>query len=892
MRAWKGSCIALMFVAMLTGTARAAQAVGPLVRDSNNPRYFNDGAGHTVFLTGSHVWENLQDRSDEPTFDYTAYLTFLVAHHHNYMRMWGWESAWGAPWTATPPTFAPMPYLRTGPGTANDGQPKFDLSQFNQAYFDRLRARVIAARDQGIYVSIMLFQGWSVEMKPGEPGNPWAGHPFNKNNNINGVDGDTNGDGQGQETQTNTSGTVNDLQKAYVRKVIDTVNDLDNVLYEVSNESNGSYAVAWEYDMVNYIHNYEKTSKAKQHPVGMTACWPNGTFAQVWNSPADYIEPLAAGGYDTSPPDNTGAKVILSDTDHIWGEGGDRTWAWKALCRGLNTAFMDGGAVSFPASTDWMEDCRKAMGATRQLADRIDLAHMPPQDSLSSTGYCIANPSSPNAEYVVYTLSGGNFTVDLTAAGSASSFTAEWIDPSSGATTAAGTVAGGAVQTFSNPTGSDIVLHLKENVATPVPPTLTAQPTDVTVTAGQTATFTVTATGDATLHYQWMHGSTAVGSDASTLTIANAQTADAGSYTVIVTNGAGTATSNPATLTVNSVANQPPVIDSPISATPDPVVNQATCSLLVVAHDPDSGPAALTYTWTVVSGPGTATFNPNGTTAANMTTATFAASGTYALQVAVYDGAASVTDQISLSVTLPSAPVAPTITAQPTDVTVTAGQTATFTVTATGDATLHYQWMHGSTAVGSDASTLTIANAQSAAAGSYTVVVTNGAGSATSNPATLTVNPLPNPIVTVTASLIFSAPSGATAPIVDHVKLTNRSGAPVTVFGTSGTGWLSAGSVIVPAGGSAELTVVVTPANSSVVGAVAYATLTLTNSTGGSQALPAELIVGTPTGLKSRGCAIGDDGGANLSICLLGVIGLLVCAVQRRRPAKRSRTAI
>lgn len=61
--------------------------------------------------------------------------------------------------------FPPLPYQRTGPGTASDGAPKFNLNQFNQAYFDRLRSRVIAARDRGFYVSIMLFQGWSIEKK-------------------------------------------------------------------------------------------------------------------------------------------------------------------------------------------------------------------------------------------------------------------------------------------------------------------------------------------------------------------------------------------------------------------------------------------------------------------------------------------------------------------------------------------------------------------------------------------------------------------------------------------------------------------------------------------------------------------------------------------------------
>ena len=53
--------------------------------------------------------------------------------------------------------FTPFAWPRTGKAMASDGKPQFDLDQFNQAYFDRMRAPVIAARDRGIYVSIMLF---------------------------------------------------------------------------------------------------------------------------------------------------------------------------------------------------------------------------------------------------------------------------------------------------------------------------------------------------------------------------------------------------------------------------------------------------------------------------------------------------------------------------------------------------------------------------------------------------------------------------------------------------------------------------------------------------------------------------------------------------------------
>ncbi len=179
---------------------RATTATGPLKVSKSNSRYFVDSTGKAVYLTGSHTWSNLQDSgltNPPPKFDYTAYLDFLQENNHNFFRLWTWEQS--GPWIGTIGDdywFEPLPYQRLGPGIARDGQLKFDLTKFNQAYFDRLRQRVQEAGDRGIYVSVMLFNGWSVVERKGDmsSNNPWITHPFNKNNNINGIDGDLNGD--------------------------------------------------------------------------------------------------------------------------------------------------------------------------------------------------------------------------------------------------------------------------------------------------------------------------------------------------------------------------------------------------------------------------------------------------------------------------------------------------------------------------------------------------------------------------------------------------------------------------------------------------------------------------------------------------------------------------
>jgi hypothetical protein len=78
----------------------------------------------------------------------------------------------------------PQPWPRTGPGAARDGKPKFNLERLDETFFDWLRDGVPAGR-RGIYVSVMLFEGFSLHLTAA-PDNV-EGHPFHAANNINGI---------------------------------------------------------------------------------------------------------------------------------------------------------------------------------------------------------------------------------------------------------------------------------------------------------------------------------------------------------------------------------------------------------------------------------------------------------------------------------------------------------------------------------------------------------------------------------------------------------------------------------------------------------------------------------------------------------------------------------
>ena len=450
----------VLALALACGAAAAVDrpARGPLKPLEANGRYFADPSGRPVYLTGSHVWWNLVGgptwRVDcrQPKagpFHFSDYLDRLERDNHNFIRLWTIElTRWRE--CGEDVRVALQPWRRTGPGLAADGLPRFDLRRFDPSYFSRLRTRVHAAGARGMYVSVMLFEGWGL-MNHGAW--RWRTHPFHEPNNVNGVEGDLDGDGTGIEINTLSSRRVIALQERYVRRVVDAVYDLDNVLFEIANES-GWYSTAWQYRMIRALKAHERRKGKRRHPVGMTFQHPHGTNANLYRSPADWISPFGQHDrYLHDPPVAPTRKVSLSDTDHHCGLCGDGTFPWRNFLRGHNVVHMDDFS---PAPRN--QTVRSAMGQTRRYAERLDLRRARPRPELASTRYALADPGS---EYLLYQPSGGRFTVDLR--GPARPYAVEWFDPARDRTTRAGEVAGGVEVAFTPPFDGPAVLYLKRS---------------------------------------------------------------------------------------------------------------------------------------------------------------------------------------------------------------------------------------------------------------------------------------------------------------------------------------------------------------------------------------------------------------------------------------------
>src|SRR4029450_9597146 len=196
-------------------TVDAAPASGPLRVHPTNPRYFAAPRGNAVSLTGAHTWNNLIDMGrDAPPkpFDFDAYIDALERHHHNFIRLWAWDSSlWDtrANGTLGKKDFvhkvAPLPWARTGPGNALDGKPKLDLTK--------------------LAAPLMLFEGWCLHHatrgRDAPAGWAWKSHPFHPDNNVNALGAGKDGDAIGGDVHNLAKPGGKAIHVAYLLNVTD-----------------------------------------------------------------------------------------------------------------------------------------------------------------------------------------------------------------------------------------------------------------------------------------------------------------------------------------------------------------------------------------------------------------------------------------------------------------------------------------------------------------------------------------------------------------------------------------------------------------------------------------------------------------------------------------------
>ncbi len=327
---------------------------------------------------------------------------------------------------------------------------------------------------------------------------------------------------------------------------------------------------------------------------------------------------------------------------------------------------------------------------------------------------------------------GDSVTFSATATGSPAP-TYQWFkgaSPISGATSASYSIASitsadagdysvVATNSVSSTTSATATLTVSTTVVAPL---IVSQPAAQSLPVGSTANFTVVASGTAPLAYQWFKGASPIpGATSSVHTITSITSADAGDYSVTVTNSAGSAPSAAARLSVLL----PPIIGTP--PTGQTVATGANVTFSVTA----SGDGPFTYQWRKASSP-----------LSGATSVTLSLNNVQFSDAASYDvivtgpGGSTTSAAATLVVNGP-----PSITTHPAARSAYVGGSATFTVAALGTAPLAYQWRRGGSPItGATSATLSLDGLQLSDSGaSFDVVVTNAFGSAISSAATLTV---------------------------------------------------------------------------------------------------------------------------------------------------------
>jgi uncharacterized repeat protein (TIGR03803 family) len=383
-------------------------------------------------------------------------------------------------------------------------------------------------------------------------------------------------------------------------------------------------------------------------------------------------------------------------------------------------------------------------------------------------------------------------------------------------------------------------------------PVISTQPQDQTVAPNTTASFSVDAADEFPVTYQWYFNTNTLlaGQTANTLTLAGVTNGNAGAYTMVVTDNAGSVTSSPAMLTVSSGGTIPNISGQPQSLTR---TNGNSATFTVTATSSAGGP---TYQWyfntnTLLGGQTASTLTLSGVTSGN--------AGAYTVVVGNSIGSVTSSPAVLTVLTLP------TINGQPQGLNRTNGDSATFTVAATSNAGgPAYQWYFNTNTLltGQTGSTLTLSGVTNGNAGAYTVVVGNNIGSVTSSPAVLTV--------------VFPLPTISGQP--QNLNRTNGDSASFTVTASTVAGaltyqwYFNTNTLLAGQTGSTLMLSGVTNGNAG-----AY-TVVVANGGGSVTSSPAVLTVVFPLPVitaQPQGLTVTNGDPASFSVTATTVIGTL-----------------
>lgn len=254
-------------------------AAEPFRIHPENPKYFLFRGKPLVLVTATEHYGSVLNRP----FDFEKYLNDAAAKKMTLTRtflMFREQQSSRNPSSPckpeSPDYIAPFP--RTGPGKALDGEPVYDLDQWNPEFFERLHRFLRKASDVGIVVELTLFSNAYAD-------GVWALNPLRAKNNKQGV-----GNVEWPEYTSLKDPALVKRQLAYARKIVQETNQYDNIYYEIANEPGGGVpghvtpaeVDAWQEEIARAIRDELKTAGRKILVAGQEAFsyTPKHTFPQ------------------------------------------------------------------------------------------------------------------------------------------------------------------------------------------------------------------------------------------------------------------------------------------------------------------------------------------------------------------------------------------------------------------------------------------------------------------------------------------------------------------------------------------------------------------------------------------------------------------------------------
>jgi hypothetical protein len=425
--------ISLLAILILIANKISAQDA-PISLHQQNPHYFNYQGKPTVLITSGEHYGAVMN----PDFDYKVYLKTLQNDGLNLTRtMTGAYFEPAGAFNISKNTLGPDKSKFLCPWKRIGSELKFDLTQWDEAYFVRLKDFMGEAQKRGVIVELSLFCPFYEEMQ-------WELSPFKLKNNVNNL-----GDIPRTDVYTvDKNKGLLAIQEKMVRKLVDELNSFPNLIFEICNEPYfGGITLEWQEYISKIITNAEKSFPQK-HLISQNI--GNG-FQKI-----DRPNPLVSvfNFHYATPPKavtlNFGLNKVIGENETGFNGQKDSTYrkeAWELILSGgglfnnLDYSFTtdnEDGTFQYPVKQPGggSPALRKQLGVMKKFMDSFNFVTMNPDTTVYSGGLTGKNKvivlAETGKQYAIYWMGGKQVNLEIRLP--KGEYSLEWMNPLNGKT--------------------------------------------------------------------------------------------------------------------------------------------------------------------------------------------------------------------------------------------------------------------------------------------------------------------------------------------------------------------------------------------------------------------------------------------------------------------------